>query len=126
MKQEFSKFWKSSKQPRKQRKYRHNISKHLSKKLVSANLSKELRKKYSKRNIPIKKGDVVKIMGGKFKGKIEKVTKIFPKKSKVYLENIHNIRKDGTKTFLPINPSNLQITELSLNDKMRKNLIERK
>ena len=113
-------------QPRKQRKYRYNIPKNLAKKLISANLSKDLRKKYGKRNIPLKKGDKIKIMNGSFKGKIEKVTKISPEKNKIYAENIHNIRKDGTKTFYPLHPSNLQIVELNLDDKMRKNIIERK
>ncbi len=99
---------------------------HLIKKIIAVNLSKELRKKYGKRNIPLKKGDEVLVMRGSFKGKKEKVTKVLPKKNKVYLDNIHNIRKDGTKTFYPINPSNLQITELNVDDKMRKQLIERK
>ena len=126
MKREFSKFWKSSKQPRKQRKYRYNIPKHLLKKFISVNLSKELRVKYSKRNIPIKKGDTVKILRGQFKKKIAKVMKVLPKKSKVYLENIQNIRKDGTKSFYPIHTSNLQITELLLDDRKRKNILERK
>ena len=126
MKSKFSNYWKSSKQPRKQRKYRYNILMHLVKKTISTNLSKDLRKKYGKRNIPLKKGDEVLIMRGSFKGKKEKVTKVLPKKNKVYLTNIHNIRKDGTKTFYPINPSNLQITELNVDDKMRKQLIERK
>ena len=69
MKQKFSIHWKSSKQPRKQRKYAANAPLHLRKKFVSANLSKDLRKKQGKRNIPLRKGDIVKIMRGKFKGK---------------------------------------------------------
>jgi large subunit ribosomal protein L24 len=62
MKTDFSKSWKSSKQPRKQRKYLYNMDLHNVKKLMSAHLSKELMKKYGKRNIPIRKGDKVKIM----------------------------------------------------------------
>lgn len=126
MKAKFSKSWKSSINPRKQRKYIHNIPKNLAKKLLSANLSKELRKKYSKRNVPLRKGDKVKVMNGKFKGKIEKISRILPKLQKVYLENIYNVRKDGTKTLSPIHPSNLQIIELILEDRSRKKIIERK
>ncbi|MBI2670732.1 50S ribosomal protein L24 [Candidatus Woesearchaeota archaeon] len=126
MKGLFSKFWRSSKNPRKQRKYRYNIQKHLVNKLISVNLAKDLRKKYTKRNIPLKRGDKVKIMNGKFEGRVEKVSKILLKETKVYLENIYNIRKDGTKTLSPINPSNLQIIELNLEDKMRKKILERK
>ncbi|MBU2406429.1 MAG: 60S ribosomal protein L26, partial [Nanoarchaeota archaeon] len=39
---------------------------------------------------------------------------------------IENIRKDGTKAFYPIHPSNLMITELFLEDKKRKDALERK
>ncbi|MEK6973901.1 MAG: 50S ribosomal protein L24 [Nanoarchaeota archaeon] len=126
MRAKFSRSWKSSKSPRKQRKYIHNIPKNLAKKLLSANLSKELRKKYHKRNVPLRKGDKVKVMNGKFKGKVEKISKVLPNLQKVYLENIYNVRKDGTKTLSPIHPSNLQIAELSLEDISRKKLIERK
>ncbi len=62
MKRKFSKSWKSSKQPRKQRKYAANAPLHLKRKLLSVNLSKDLRKKYGKRNMMIRKEDVVKIM----------------------------------------------------------------
>ena len=89
------------------------------KKFISVNLSKELRVKYSKRNIPIKKGDTVKILRGQFKKKIAKVMKVLPKKSKVYLENIQNIRKDGTKSFYPFDASKVQILTLSIDDKQR-------
>ena len=50
MKKKYSNSWKGSKQPRKQRKYRANAPLHTRHKMASANLSKELRKKYSKRN----------------------------------------------------------------------------
>jgi len=73
MKKKFSTQWKSSKQPRKKRKYVANAPLHLRKKFVSINLSKELRKKTNKRNIPAKKGDKVKICVGKFKGKTGKI-----------------------------------------------------
>ena len=59
MKAKFSKKWKSSKQPRKQRKYRAEAPLHVKHKLVSANLSKELRKKYGRRSFPLRKGDTV-------------------------------------------------------------------
>ena len=63
----FSSKWKASKRPGKQRKYRGNLPLHQRKKLVNANLSKELRAKYKKRSMSIKKGFTVKIMKGKFK-----------------------------------------------------------
>jgi len=126
MKKKFSKNWISSKQPRKQRKYRYNAPLHIKQKFASANLSKELRKRYNKRSLIIKKGDTVKIMRGQFKGKTSKVNMVSLKKTKIYLENISLVKKDGTKVFYPINPSNLQIVELLLDDKERKKILERK
>ncbi len=119
MKRKFSKSWKASKQPRKQRKYLANAPLHIRKKFVSANLSKELRKKYDKRNLSLRKGDNVKIMRGKFSGKKGKITRVLLKLSKVIIEGIQIKKIDGSKVDVKIEPSNLQIIELNLEDKKR-------
>jgi large subunit ribosomal protein L24 len=113
MKKEFSTKWIASKQPRKQRKYRANAPLHLKKKFISVNLSKELRKKHEKRNIPVKKGDTVKILRGKFKGKSGKIAKVFLKISKVTIEGIQATKQDGSKVNIKMQPSNLQITVMN-------------
>lgn len=120
MKKKFSTKWKASSQPRKQRKYRANAPLHLKKKLVSANLSKELRKKHGKRSIGIRKGDTVKIMRGKFKGKKGKITNVRLDLSKVCVEGIQAKKQDGSKADIKLQPSNLQIIELNLEDRKRK------
>lgn len=119
MKKEFSKNWKSSKQPGKQRKYLANAPLHIRKKFVSANFSKELRKSYKRRNIPLKKGDVIKIMRGKFKGKQGKVTEVKLKTSKIVVDGIQIKKQDGSKANVKLQPSNLQIIELNTEDKKR-------
>jgi large subunit ribosomal protein L24 len=119
MKKDFSTKWKASKQPRKQRKFRAKAPLHLKKKFVSVSLSKELKKKHSKRNIPIKKGDSVKVMRGKFKGKKGKVLEVKLKLSKVIIEGIQVKKQDGSNVAVKLQPSNLQITELNLDDKNR-------
>jgi len=119
MKKDFSTKWKASKQPRKQRKYRAKAPLHIKKKFVSVSLSKELKKKYAKRNIPIKKGDAVKIMRGKFKGKKGKVLEVRLKIGKIIVEGIQVKKQDGSNVAFKLQPSNLQITELNLDDKNR-------
>ena len=119
MKKEFSKKWKASKQPRKQRKYLANAPLHIRKKFVSINLSKELRKKHKKRNISAKKGDTVKILRGKFKGKSGKINEINLKNSKIIVEGIQVKKRDGSNVNFRLQPSNLQITTLNLEDKKR-------
>jgi len=111
--------WKSSKQPRKQRKYRANAPLHIKRKLVSVNLSKELRKKYQKRSIPLRQKDTVKIMRGKFKGKKGKIIKVILKTQRVEIEGIQIKKQDGSKANIRLRPSNLQIVELNLEDKKR-------
>jgi large subunit ribosomal protein L24 len=118
MKTTFSTSWKASKQPRKQRKYRMNAPLNIQRKFLSVNLSKPLRKKVNKRNIVVRKGDIVKIMRGKFKGKSGKVEKVLIKYEKVYIEKISVKKSDGSQSNVPLKPSNLQIIELK-EDKKR-------
>ena len=119
MKQKFSTAWKASKQPRKQRKYAANAPIHLKKKLMSSNLSKELRKKYDRRSLTIRKGDTIKIMRGKFKKKKGKVLMVDLKAQRVEAEGIQIKKQDGSKINFPLKASNLQIIELNLEDKKR-------
>jgi len=119
MKKKFSTKWKASKQPRKQRKYAANAPLHIKRKFVSINLSKELRKKHGKRNIPVRKGDVVKIKRGKFRKKQGKILEVKSKISKITVEGIQVKKLDGSKVNVKLQPSNLQIIELNLEDKKR-------
>ena len=125
MKNKFSKHWVSSKQPRKQRKYIANAPLHIKHKFLASHLSKDLIKKYKKRAIPVRKGDTVKIVHGKFKKKAGKIEKVLLKRTRVYIENIQNTKRDGSKTYIPIHPSNLIITELNLEDKERQKILQR-
>lgn len=115
----FSKHWKASKKPNKQRKYSANAPLHIKKKMLSVNLSKELRIKHKMRNFEVRKGDTVKIMVGKHKGKKAKISEIKTKKMKVYIEGVQNKKQDGSMVNIPFRPSNLQITELITDDKKR-------
>jgi len=122
---EWSKSWKSSKNPRKQRKYLYNLPLHIRKSLLSATLSKDLRKKYGKRSLPVRKDDKVKVLRGQFKKKTGKVSRVNLKKIRIYIEGVENVKKDGSKAPYPVHPSNVMITELNLDDKERKIILER-
>lgn len=122
---EWSKDWKSSKNPRKQRKYLYNLPLHIRKSLLSATLSKDLRKKYGKRSLSVRKDDKVKVMRGQFKKKTGKVSRVNLSKIRIYIEGVENVKKDGSKAPYPIHPSNVMITELNLDDKERKAILER-
>jgi large subunit ribosomal protein L24 len=126
MKKKFSTKWKASKQPRKQRKFLANAPLHIKKKMLSSNLSKDLKKKWKKRNVSLRKGDLVKIMRGKFRKKQGKIIEIKMKSGKIYIEGIQKKKQDGSKVNIPLKASNLQIIELNMDDKKRMKKIRAK
>ena len=119
MKNKFSAAWIGSKQPRKQRKYLVNAPLHIKKKFVSANLSKEMRKKFGKRSAPVRKNDEVRVMRGKFKGKRGKVLRVMLKMQVIEVEGVQTKKLDGSKVNVKLRPSNVQIVEMVLEDKKR-------
>lgn len=126
MKQEFSKNWIKSKQPRKQRKYRLNAPLHIKQNFLHAPLSKELRQKSGMRSFTVKTGDKVKVVRGQHKGTLAKVERVSLKTSSVYISGIEALKKDGSKSMYPINVTNVIIQELSFEDKKRKKKFESK
>jgi len=115
-----------SKRPSKQRKALYQAPLHKRHKFLSAHLSKELRKQWNKRSLPIRNGDEVKIMRGKFSGTTGKISKVDLKKLKVYLENVKRKKVSGEEVFVPIHPSNLLLTNPIMDDPKRKIVIDRK
>ncbi len=125
MKSFFSTSWLSSTQVRKQRKYRYNAPLHIRHKFLSAQLSKELRKKYGKRSLPLRKGDEVLVMRGQFKKKKAKVVSLDLANTKITLEGLQHTKRDGTKVAVPLHPRAVQIQTLVLEDKKRIAVLER-
>ena len=122
----FSRSWIASKQPRKQRKYRHNAPLHIRQKLVSAHLNKSLRTEYKTRSISVRKGDEVVVTSGKYKKRKSVVTRVDLKEIKIFLDGIKRKKVSGQEVDLPIDPSNIMITKLNLDDKKRRKFIERR
>ena len=122
----WSRHWRKSRNVKKQRKYRYNAPLHIARKMMSVRLAKDLKTKYGKRNIPIRKGDKVKIVVGQFKGKVTKVNLVDIKHRSVYLDDVFAVKKDGNKLPVSIHPSNLMILELNMEDKRRKEALDRK
>ncbi len=119
MKKRYSTKWKSSSQPRKQRKYRYNTPLHTKGKFLGAHLIRELREKHKTRSVRVREGDKVRVLRGNWKGHEGKVERVDVARSKVYVTKVEIIKKDGaTKVPYPLNASNLIITEL-VHDKRR-------
>lgn len=112
--------------PRKQRKFLYTAPLHLRREILSSHLSKELREKFKRRALPLRKGDDIQVMRGKFKGKTGKVSRVNYKRYRVYIEGITRKRTVGTETQVALHPSKLKIINLNLDDKRRREIIERK
>jgi large subunit ribosomal protein L24 len=86
---------------------------------MAAHLSKELRAKHKCRAVPVRKGDEVEVVRGKFRKRAGKITRVDAEKYKVYVDGVKVKRTDGTERMAPLRPSNLKITKLNLDDKRR-------
>lgn len=126
MKKQFSRSWISSKQPRKQRKYRYNAPLHVRQKLLSAHLDKGLRKMYNRRSVPVRTGDEVLVVRGAFRKQHGKVTKVDTKMLKIFVDSVKRKKVSGQDIELPIDPSNVILTKLNMDDKKRQKFVRRK
>ncbi|MBM3303939.1 MAG: 50S ribosomal protein L24 [Candidatus Aenigmarchaeota archaeon] len=126
MKSEWSSRWKASSQPRKQRKYRFNAPLHVRHRLMSVRLSKELKGQLGKRSLPVRKGDEVRVMSGSGRKTTGAVSRVDLSSLKVYAEGITVKKVDGSEVQRALEPSNLMITKLNMDDKMRRKQLERK
>ncbi|HLC19551.1 MAG TPA: 50S ribosomal protein L24 [Candidatus Nanoarchaeia archaeon] len=114
----YSKHWASSTKARKQRKLRGNMPLHLRKKLVRVHLSKTLRQTHKKRSLTARVGDKVTILRGQFRKKSGKIERVDRKYTRLFIEGVEIVKKDGTKALFPVHPSNVLLTELAV-DKRR-------
>jgi len=119
MKSIFSKSWKASKQPRKQIKFRANAPNHILRKFMSAHLDKPLRKKYEMRSLEVRKGDEVKILRGKFRGKLGKISVVDVKYERVQVDGAQRAKEGGEKLETWFHPSNLKIISIDSSDRKR-------
>lgn len=116
----------TSSKRKKQRKWRFNAPLHKKKAFCRAALSKELKGKYKTNAMQVRKGDTVRVMRGELKGSTGNVIRVDVKNTQIYVDGLTMKKADGTEVERPLRPSNLQITMLSLDDKKRKKILERK
>ena len=95
-------------------------------KKFGSRLSDELREKHSLTAVRPRKGDAVRIVRGGFKGIEGKVTGVDTKLGKLFVEGVTREKIAGGKTSpVPIDASKVVITTLNLEDKLRKQRMER-
>ena len=126
MKSVFSKSWKSSVQPRKQRKYVYNAPAHVKGVFLSAPLSKSLRAEFGTRSVRVVKGDKIKILRGKFAGVSGDVLRVDAKKGKIFIQEASRKKVAGAEIQVPLVPSNVIIIEPETKDSKRMTAFKRK
>jgi large subunit ribosomal protein L24 len=112
--------------PTKQRKRVFQAPDHVRYKLFAAPLSAELKATHKTKSLPVRTGDTVKVMRGDHKGFEGKISRVDRSRYRVYVEGITREKVDGSTIFVAIHPSKLLLTNLVLDDKWRKQIIERK
>ncbi|KYK27519.1 MAG: hypothetical protein AYK23_05880 [Candidatus Proteinoplasmatales archaeon SG8-5] len=117
---------KTTKQPRKQRKARFTAHGHYRRRYISSHLSDALIKEYNVRTMPVRKGDVVRVVRGneEFKDKECIVTDIYTKELKIGLEGVNVRKADGSEVSRKIDPSNVIIVKLDLSDQKRRDKLD--
>jgi large subunit ribosomal protein L24 len=117
---------KPVKKPGKQRKRLYNAPAHLRHKLMAAPLSAELISSKGAKTLPVRKGDTVRIMRGDHKGFEGKISRVDLKRYRIFIEGLTREKVDGTNIFVSVHPSKVTIKNLKLDDKWRKEIVERK
>lgn len=111
---------KSSK-PRKQRRFRYNAPMHELQRFSHSHIDKALAKRLgmNRRAVQVSKGDTVKVMSGKNRGKTGKVLRVSMRKGFLYMDSLKKKNARGKEFEVPIRISNAYIIDLNLSDKMR-------
>lgn len=116
----------TSKKPGKQRKWLSEAPLNKRQKILSSTLSESLRNKYKRRTLTPRKGDKVKVMRGEMKGTVGEIMKVDLVEYTVYLTGVVGKKADGTEVEKPVHASNVMLTDLVLEDKERRVLLEKK
>ena len=112
-----------SRQPRHQRKAEFTAHTFERRRRMSVPLSRELRTRYGRRSLPVRKGDTVRILSGSYVGREERVAKVDRRSYAVTLDNVTGKTGDQKLKPLPIRLSHLVLTRLNLADPWRRRVL---
>ena len=110
-------------QPRKQRRAVFRASLFERHRRMAVALSRELRTRYGRRRVPLRKGDTVRVVAGSYKGREERVAKVDLRGYGVTLDNVTVKKVDQKLKPLPIRPAQLILTKLNLADPWRRRIL---
>jgi len=93
---------------------------------MSVALSHELRTKYGRRSLPVRKGDTVRVLAGSYStvGEERRVARVDREHYRLTLDNVTTKTADAKLKPLPIRPSHLVLTKLNLSDPWRRRVLK--
>lgn len=109
-----------SRLPRRQRKALFTASTFERRKRMAVPLSRELRGRFGRRALPVRKGDTVRVLAGSFVGREERVAKVNRRDYSVTLDNVTLKTAEEKLKPLALRTSHLVLTRLNLADPWRR------
>ena len=106
--------------PRRQRKALYTADSFERRRRMAVPLSRELRSRFRRRSVPLRKGDTVRVLGGSFEGREERVARVSRRDYSVTLDNVTLKTGEEKLKPLPMRPGHLVITRLNLSDPWRR------
>lgn len=89
-----------------------------------ARLAEDLRSKYDRKTVRVRKGDTVKILRGEYSGVEAKVTTVEPQTGRIAVEGVTREKIAGGTVPIKIHASKVMVTALNLDDRWRRNRLE--
>ena len=110
--------------PRRQRKALYTASTFERRRRMTVPLSRDLRRRFHARSLPVRKGDTVRVLSGSFIGREERVAKVERRSYSVILDNVTVKSGEDKLKPLPIRTSHLVLTRLNLSDAWRRRVLK--
>jgi large subunit ribosomal protein L26e len=110
--------------PRRQRKAHFTADTFHRRLRMTVPLSRELRRRFHRRAVPVRKGDTVRVLSGSYEGREERVARVLRRNYTLVLDNV--TLKSGEEKLkpLPIQTNHLVITRLNLADAWRRRALQ--
>lgn len=112
--------------PSTQRKRLFQSSPHVYSRYFSAALSPDLKREHNTNAYPLRRGDTVRVTRGDHKGFEGKITKVNRRKRRIFIEGVTREKVDGSAIQIPVHPSKVIITNLNLDDKLRREMLKQR
>ena len=113
-----------TRQPHKQRNRQERAPLHEKQKQVRAPLASELREEYGRRSVRVNVGDTVEVQRGDFAGEAAEVVDVDLRATEIEVEDVTIETADGEEVPRALDASNVQVTELDLEDDRRETRLQ--